>query len=264
MNRKYHTAEQIVNKLRQAEALQLLAALTDEKQKLKKEMDKTYQLYLDEQITQKGFGKRYKPMEDRLEQIDEQTSRLQAEISYLKVQYASSDEIINEARDLYSRWPNLARAEKRQIIEDITEKVVVGEKEVTISLCYLPFFPKTMAEKERSRRDSFPPYGLRCPAYSQGGYIIYTPDPFPPTSHTAKRITMSRQLPVYNPSNFPLIDNARCILCSSAFSFLTFLVGLPRYVHRLIFSRNSSICLSAFNAYPIWPNRPKRHSFRLS
>ncbi len=27
------------------------------------------------------------------------------------------------------------------------------------------------------------------------------------------------QLPVYNPSNSPLIDSARSILCSSAFSF---------------------------------------------
>ena len=140
------------------EKQQLLTTLTDEIQRIKKEMDKTYQLYLDEEISKKGFGERYKPMEERLEQIDDQTSKLQAEISYLKVQYASSDEVLAEARDLYSRWPNLDRAEKRQIIENITEKVVVGEKEVTIDLCYLPFSPETMTEKERSRRDSNPRY----------------------------------------------------------------------------------------------------------
>ncbi|MGB7581763.1 MAG: hypothetical protein WBL85_04875 [Sedimentisphaerales bacterium] len=81
--------------------------------------------------------------------LDEQISKLQAEISYLKVQYASSDEVLNEARDLYSRWPNLDRAEKRQIIENITEKVVVGEKDITINLCYLPFFSEMMAAKTR-------------------------------------------------------------------------------------------------------------------
>jgi site-specific DNA recombinase len=132
------------------------ATLTDEIQKIKKEMDKTYQLYLGEEISKKGFGERYKPMEERLEQIDKQTSKLQAEISYLTVQYASSNEVLTEARDLYSRWPNLDLAEKRQIIENIIKKVVVGKKDITINICYLPFFPETMTEKERSRRDSNP------------------------------------------------------------------------------------------------------------
>jgi site-specific DNA recombinase len=132
------------------EKQQLLTTLTDEIQKIKKEMDKTYQLYLDEEISKKGFGERYKPMEERLEQIDEQTLKLQAEITYLKVQYASSDEVLNEAKDLYSRWPTLERAEKRQIIENITEKVIIGEKEVTINLCYLPFFPEMMTDKARN------------------------------------------------------------------------------------------------------------------
>jgi site-specific DNA recombinase len=132
------------------EKQQLLTTLTDEIQKIKREMDKTYQLYLDEEISKKGFGERYKPMEERLEQIDEQTLKLQAEITYLKVQYASSDEVLNEAKDLYSRWPTLERAEKRQIIENITEKVIIGEKEVTINLCYLPFFPEMMTDKARN------------------------------------------------------------------------------------------------------------------
>lgn len=146
--------EEISKHLEQADTVitekqQLLATLADETQKIKKEMNKTHQLYLADQLSKKGFGDIYKPMEERLEQIDDQTSKLQAEITYLKVQYDSRDEVLTEARDLYSRWPNLDRAEKRQIIENITEKVVVGDKEVTINLCYLPFSPEMMMTKAR-------------------------------------------------------------------------------------------------------------------
>ena len=140
------------------EKQELLAALTEEKGKVQKEMDKTYKLYIDDQISKAGFGKRYKPMEERLSQIDEQIPALEGQIDYLKNQYLSKDEILHEARDLYSRWPKLERKEKRQIIENITENIIIGQKDITINLCYLPSLSKMMAEKERSRRDSNPRY----------------------------------------------------------------------------------------------------------
>jgi hypothetical protein len=49
-----------------------------------------------------------------------------------------ANEILSEAKDLYSRWPKLNKEEKRKIIETITEKIVVAEKDIEINLCYLP------------------------------------------------------------------------------------------------------------------------------
>jgi site-specific DNA recombinase len=63
---------------------------------------------------------------------------VQGEIDFLKIQYLSSDEVLTEARDLYSRWPDLAFEEKRQIVENIVEKITVGKDEVAIDLCCLP------------------------------------------------------------------------------------------------------------------------------
>ena len=126
--------------------------ITEEKVKVQKEMDKTYKLYLDDQIYKAGFGKRYKPMEERLSQIDEQIPILEGQIDYLKSQYLSKDEVLHEARDLYSRWAKLEREEKRQIIETIREKIIIGKKDITINLCYLPSPSEMMAERERSRR----------------------------------------------------------------------------------------------------------------
>ncbi len=141
------------------EKQELLTSLTEEKVKTQKEMDKTYKLYIDDQISKAGFGKRYKPMEERYKQIDEQIPLLEGQIDYLKSQHLSKDEVLHEARDLHSRWPKLEREEKRQIIETITEKIIVGQKDITINLCYLPSPSEMMAERERSRRDSNP----RCP-----------------------------------------------------------------------------------------------------
>ena len=77
-------------------------------------------------------------MEQRLQQIEQQIPEIQGEIDFLKIQYLSSDQTLSEAKDIYSQWAKLATDEKRRIIEHITEKIIIGEEEVTIKLCYLP------------------------------------------------------------------------------------------------------------------------------
>ncbi len=82
---------------------------------------------------------------------------LQAEIDFLKVQYLSSDDILTEAKDLYTRWPKLSQEEKRKVIENITEKIIIGKDDVTIDLCYIPSSSEIMANRQRNVRDSSPP-----------------------------------------------------------------------------------------------------------
>jgi site-specific DNA recombinase len=138
---------------------ELLRALVEEGKKTRLEMDRVYRAYIDEELTTQGFGSRYKPLEARLNQIEGQIPELQAEIDFLKVQYLSSDQILNEAKDLYSRWPGLTFEERRKIVENITEKVVVGKEDVTINLCYLPSplptSPEGMASSQRNFRGSW-------------------------------------------------------------------------------------------------------------
>jgi site-specific DNA recombinase len=140
---------------------ELLRALVEEERKVKQEMDKTYKLYIEDEITSEGFGQRYKPLEQRLKQIGDQIPELQGEIDFLKIQYVSRDEILSEAKDLYSRWQQLSAEEKRKIVENITEKVIVGTEDVTIKLCYLPSTPpsslKVMASSQRNFMGSWRP-----------------------------------------------------------------------------------------------------------
>ena len=133
---------------------ELLQSLAGEQRKTSEEMDKTYRLYLDDELSSEGFGKRYRPMEERLAQIEDQLLEVQGEVDFLRIQYLSSDQILNEAQDLYSRWPELVTAEKRQIIENVVDRIVIGSDDIAINLCYLPSSSELMASSPRNLSDS--------------------------------------------------------------------------------------------------------------
>ncbi|RLE06649.1 recombinase family protein [Candidatus Aerophobetes bacterium] len=156
----FSSSKEIENYLSEADEVikdkeELLRTLFEEKRKIEQEMDKTYRLYIDDEITSKGFGKRYKPLEERLKQIEDKIPELQGEIDFLKIQYLSSDQILSEAKDLYSRWPELTQEEKRKIVENITEKIIIGKDDITIHLCYLPSFSEMTSSWQRNLRDSW-------------------------------------------------------------------------------------------------------------
>jgi site-specific DNA recombinase len=121
-----------------AEKEKLLGVLQSEQEKVEQEMQKTYSLYQDGSITSDGFSKFYRPLEERQKQLDHEIPQLEADLDVLKINHLSSDKILSEANDLYSRWPHLTRDEKQQIIESITEKIIIGKDEVAVNLCYFP------------------------------------------------------------------------------------------------------------------------------
>lgn len=131
-----------------------LETLSNECQKVQQEMDKVYRVYIADEISIEGFGRQYRPLEERLNQLEDEIPRLQGELDFLKIQYLSSDEILAEARDLYSRWLSLKADEKRQIVENVVDRITVGKDEVAIDLCYLPSSSEMVAKKPRNLRDS--------------------------------------------------------------------------------------------------------------
>lgn len=135
--------EEVAEHLTQAdqqlkEKEELLDNLESESAKVKAGMDKLVSLYMDGQLPKEGFGERYKPMDERYRQIRNEMPSLQGEIDFLRVRFQSSDQILNEARDLYGRWPELTSEEKRQIAEAIVEQIVVEKDGITFELNYLP------------------------------------------------------------------------------------------------------------------------------
>jgi site-specific DNA recombinase len=158
----FFSSGEIANYLNQADHVikekeDLLKAISEEKKKLESEMGKLYRTYIDNELTMESFGRYHKPLEERAKQLENQIPDLQGEIDFLKIQYLSSDQILNEAKDLYSRWKDLTPEEKLKIVENITEKIIIGQEDVTIHLAYLPSSPKLMATEQHKHRGSWPP-----------------------------------------------------------------------------------------------------------
>jgi site-specific DNA recombinase len=119
----------------------LIVAAKAELRKIEAEGDRLYQLYLADGVSKDDFGRRNRPLSERRDQIEDELPRLQARVDILRIGTASQAEAIVEARDLSVRWDNLSFEDKRQIVEAITDRIIVGKEDVEIFLLYLPAGP---------------------------------------------------------------------------------------------------------------------------
>jgi site-specific DNA recombinase len=117
---------------------ELLAAHEREIQKVRDEMTRTHRLYLDGSITSQGFGEFYKPAEERLNALNAELPKLQAQVDMLKVNTLSAEEVVSEAQTLHGRWPKLDNDNKRKIVESIVQKMVIGDGDIDIIFSCLP------------------------------------------------------------------------------------------------------------------------------
>ena len=136
-----------------AEKERLLAHQRAEVGKAQAEIDRVYRLYQEGQPDPAGFGKFYKPLEERKNQLEADIPRLQAEIDLGRVETLSAEEVATEAQKLHELWPKMDPGEKRKIVEAITDKIVIGKDEINITLSYLPPC-KDMANRWRKGEDS--------------------------------------------------------------------------------------------------------------
>lgn len=133
-----------------SERHQLLEHLRKEEGQIRKGTDNLFRLYCDGGITSQSFGERHRPLESRLEEIQSEIPRLEAEIDFLKINILSADEVQHEAKDLASRWSHLSYEERRDIVSTITEGIVIGSDDITINLSYLPVASESMAKGQRN------------------------------------------------------------------------------------------------------------------
>ncbi len=133
-----------------SEKAALLERLQQDHRSVTQQMDRVTQAYFKDEVSMQGYGRQYRPLEERLNQLESEIPKLQAELDFAKIQFLSRDEILSEAKDLYTRWPRLPFEEKRNVLETITERVTVGSDEVAIDLCNLPSAASQIVATEQS------------------------------------------------------------------------------------------------------------------
>jgi hypothetical protein len=61
--------------------------------------------------------------------------KLEAEVDFLKVNKLSADDVLHESNSLHERWPKMAPADKRKIVEALID---IGNGEIDITFSCLP------------------------------------------------------------------------------------------------------------------------------
>ncbi len=112
-------------------------AVSKEIDKLNLKIEKLFELHEQGQIETERFNEFYREPNEQIKQLKIKIPQLEGEIFAIKDQFKSSGYIIEEARSLYKNWNKLSKEDKRNIIEIITEKIIVADQEVTINLNYL-------------------------------------------------------------------------------------------------------------------------------
>ncbi len=115
-----------------------LQHIKSEIQKIRKRMDELVNLRLDGEMGKEAFAEQFQPLEKQRNQLDERFPELEAEIDFLKIESLSANTVLQEAKDLYTKWPTMPFEEKRSVVEVITDKITIDKQAVNISLSYPP------------------------------------------------------------------------------------------------------------------------------
>ncbi len=128
-----------------AEKGRLLQTVQQQIQKVRDEMARTHRLFLDDAISEESFKAFYKPSEERLKQLQTEQVRIQSEVDVGRVTDLSAEAVLQEAKSLQNRWPDLANDDKRKVVESIIEQIVVDKEkqEIELTLSCLPTSVKT-------------------------------------------------------------------------------------------------------------------------
>lgn len=142
------------------EAMREKTALVDRAQadlkKLDVEEDRLFDLYGAGTLSKDDFGRRHAPISERRRQLEDEIPRLQAELDVMRISAASQEEAFTGARTLTEGWSALTDAQKRQLIEATTNRIVVGKEEIEIDLVALPI----ASSSEKSGHMATPAHGF--------------------------------------------------------------------------------------------------------
>jgi site-specific DNA recombinase len=124
------------SKLQECKAL--LEVSTVERNKITKRMNEIINLKLDGLLSRDRYMEQYTPLEERLQQLDLQLPKLEAEIDVRTMDMLSSNVVVNDAKSLLTEWQHMDFDQKRATVETITVSIVIDTQDINITLAYAP------------------------------------------------------------------------------------------------------------------------------
>jgi site-specific DNA recombinase len=116
----------------------LIERAAAELKKVEAEEDELFRLYHQGAVPIDDFGRRHRPLSERRAQLADELPRLEASLDVLRTASVAQEVGLEDARDLSTRWPSMEVEARRQVVETITSRIIVGKEDIEIVL-QLPF-----------------------------------------------------------------------------------------------------------------------------
>lgn len=133
----------------------LLDSTRKERNRLAKRIADLLNLRLDGDMSKEQFNEQYKPLEERVAQLDMSMPELEADIDIRTIQLFSTEVVATKAKTLYDQWADLPHEQKRAIVETITNSIEVGIDEIAINLAFAPALPTNAENASCRHMDSY-------------------------------------------------------------------------------------------------------------
>lgn len=134
----------------------LLGGLKTERDRVKTEADKCFELYQSGALTVFQFKERFQPLDARKREIEREIPRIEGEIAAQSADEVSCDFVAKEGRSFYHEWPKMDEGKKRAVVEMFLRGITVGKDDMTINLFTLPVFEKVTDGQHTGRGSSRP------------------------------------------------------------------------------------------------------------
>jgi site-specific DNA recombinase len=145
---KDRSDESIIEKQKQSETLKR------DKERIKGEVSSLLNLHKEGQIPTKGFKSFYDPLDTQLTQIEAELIEIEAQLDFIKMNKLNGEAILDNAENLYERWPRLDLTVKRQIVEELTQSITIDREDILIKMGYTPNLFGNTPKDARNHRDS--------------------------------------------------------------------------------------------------------------
>lgn len=140
---------------KEATLQQEIAVLEKNEKKLTQDIAQLFELHKNNQIPTDAFKSHHQPLYDQLKSLQETLPQLQATRDVLRSERLSADQVLEDARSLYSRWPTLPKEEKKSIIDGICKTIIIDKDAIEIHLTHVLPTPELTSNSRHNSRDSY-------------------------------------------------------------------------------------------------------------